>query len=52
MGEVIEAISYKEMIQEIKKYFIEHSFEEMGKTDKGISIFEKKGENNGFAKIV
>lgn len=42
MGEVIE-LSLTEMIQEIKKHFIEHGFEEIGKTDKEISIFEKKG---------
>lgn len=41
-----EKISSKEMIQQIKKYFIEHGFEYKGKTDDGISILKKMKAKN------
>ena len=32
--------SQKEMLEEIKKHLKKHGFEEKGKTDEGITIFE------------
>ena len=42
-----EDVSHKEMVREIKKYFLERGFENIGKTENNITVFKKtEGDNS------